>query len=324
MSPIKNFFLILIVFNSTNSISQEDTTGFYRQSEIVYEIYDQVNSLTDLILLDNLLKDTLITLPKVRAMVYMARAEKHWDFIYDEIIYMSGEFGEEGENDIDDDFHLKQIISDYDTAIEMCKECSVEYQFKRFLFLQDVQNNQEELEISDFNEYNLRYKSDSVEMKSMGYRYDRAGYGVGLNGIRGNENWIGGEISVGTFLEPINRLKYTSQVDGKIKRYWINRFPVEASWTTLGYNYSISNGYHDIYFDLMNLTSPIHVTIMKFGAMKTDYSSKLLWYYRPEIGFGFGNISFYYAYNAIFKKSMRDLSERHLIGIRIKLIPVKY
>lgn len=319
--------ILILCLCFSYSYSQEDTTGFHFQSELVHETYEQVNKLNELFLFDNLLNDTLISLPKVRAMVYMARAEKHWDFIYDELTIRSEEFieeenQEEEDEELDYNIHLKSILNDYNSAINLCKECAVEYQFKRYEFLEQLNYFSETLSIEA--EYVTVYKSDSSEMKSMGYREDRVGLGLGLNAIHGDDNWIGGELSVVSLLEPLNRLKYNSIIDGTTKRYWINKYPVEASWMTFGYNYSIAKEYNDFYFDLMNITSPVHFTFFKFGALQTDYSSKLLWYYRPEIGVGFGNVSIYYAYNAIFKKSMRDLSERHMFGLRIKLIPIKY
>lgn len=303
--------------------SQEDTLGYSIQLEIVKKTDTKVKTLEDLVYFDELLKNNLITITKIKAMVYVAKAEKHWALLYSDVFMAQEEPIEDYESILTKlKPELSEILNDYSTAIQMCIDCAVEYQYLRFTYLNELKNLAESVELNDI-EFSSVYTSDYAMMKSLGYRDDRIGFGIGSSAIHGNDNWMGIEFSFVSAHEPMNRLKYRSAIDSSVQRYWINIYPVNGSWLTLGYNYGLASGSHDFNFDLMSITSPFHLNLFKFGALKTSYSDKLLAYYRPEIGLGFGCFSLFYAYNTVFKKSMRDLSEKHLIGIKIKLIPFR-
>ena len=59
---------------------------------------------------------------------------------------------------------------------------------------------------------------------------------------------------------------------------------------------------------------PITVSILKFGAL--DFNQSLFWYYKPEVGIGFGNFEVFYSYNAFFNKVPNDVHEKHMLNFR--------
>lgn len=330
---VNYFFKLLLVFLFSNflrfdSCAQEDTSAYAEQREILNETYDQIYNLDDLVLLDALLEDSTMSSSMIKGGIYMARAEKRWQFINDSWSEYFRNYYEEEEEEItffkdSIENELQKILADYDRAIEICSECSVNYQYKRFEFLNTVISRVPNLNIIETS-YLPRYESDFKALSVIGYKEERVGVGVGFSSYFGKDTWLGGEVSVFSAKEPLNRLKYKSSKDGSSEKYWINMYPVFGSGLTLSYHYGLNTETHDFGFGLVEIISPLHISLLNFGLLETNYSSKLLAYYRPEIGIGFGNVSVFYAYNAVFKKSMRGQSEKHLFGIKIKLIPVRF
>jgi len=309
-------FLFIIV-NATVT-AQEDTTGYFVQHALVYDAFESVVDFEDLILFEQLLNNPEITLDKVRAEIYIGRAKKHWDLITEEYYEAEWEETDDFENIYlpKRETEIQEIVADYDNAIALCPQCAVQYQFDRFMFLEELVGAEEDLKRIE-NTYLKDYELANASMTKMGYKEERYGVGIGLSAFIGDDFWLGGEASVANFVSPMNRLKYKNP-QGEEENYWVSIYPTVAGWLTLGYHYGLNSTAHDFNMSFAQITSPIHLEFTKFGFVKADYSSNLVWYYRPEIGFGFQNISFYYAYNAVFKKDMRNLSERHLFGVKVK------
>lgn len=304
--------LFLFLFFVTNALFGQVVLTYEEQFDLIQKTYDKIETKEQLILLDELIQSQKITDTKLFASIYQAKANKQFE-LCEEKLYDSYDSELESE--------LMSILANYDKAVELCAACAVEYQYERYEFLESILSNVDSLtEVSET--FLPAYKKDFVALRKMGMKLNRQGPGLGLNLNQGKEMWIGGELSVFTAIEPFVFLRYNQ--NGNKKKFWNNSLPVGGSFVTVAYAYAFDKKFHDFNFSFNDLHSPLHVNVTKFGFLKTSYSPDLIWYYRPEIGVGFQNISIYYAYNAVFKKSMRGLSEKHLFGVKIKFVPIRF
>ena len=87
---------------------------------------------------------------------------------------------------------------------------------------------------------------------------------------------------------------------------------------TFGWSRNISSNdlqYNNYDLNLFRLGSPITLSILKFGFLD-DYNDDLQWYYKPEIGVGFGDFEVFYSYNLFFKELDNNIHQKHMINFR--------
>jgi len=119
-----------------------------------------------------------------------------------------------------------------------------------------------------------------------------------------NSVWIGAEVSFFSSLSQSSMEKETTSS------------AFEAF--TFGWSRNIFSNdlqYNNYDFNLVRIGSPITLSILKFGCLD-DYNDKLQWYYKPEIGLGFGDFEVFYSYNLFFKKLDNNIHQKHMINFR--------
>ena len=87
---------------------------------------------------------------------------------------------------------------------------------------------------------------------------------------------------------------------------------------TFGWSRNISSNdlqYNNYDLNLFRLGSPITLSILKFGFLDA-HNDGLQWYYKPEIGLGFGDFECFYSYNLFFKELDNNIHQKHMINFR--------
>ena len=91
----------------------------------------------------------------------------------------------------------------------------------------------------------------------------------------------------------------------------------EAQYLRLGWATNIDKEYkiHDFSLSLVEISSPLHISILQFGTYYVD--KNLMWYYKPEIGIGLYGFEIFYSYNLFFKKQdAEDFDGQNMLNLR--------
>ncbi len=206
---------------------------------------------------------------------------------------------------------VKEILDTYEKAINECSDCALINKYLRFKFLDNV------------DECNDLYISDLTEMKKLGYKKMNNGFGLGLNYFKGIDSWIGGEFSLLQGYQPSFTVKEKDVSTGKkikIIKDPANSFTVFS----FAYNYNWQKKIHDFSFSLLSIKAPAVIDFTRIGFQKKDLYAKGNWFYRPELGTAIGPFSLNFAYNFMFSKAAREVSERGMFGIRYAPQVYKY
>ena len=135
--------------------------------------------------------------------------------------------------------------------------------------------------------------------------FDAAGITFSQNtSFSKNSVWIGAEVSF------FSRLLQSS----------IEKETTAAAFEsfTFGWSRNVSSNdlqYSNYDFSLVRIGSPITISILKFGCLD-NYNDDLQWYYKPEVGLGFGDFEVFYSYNLFFKKLDDNMDQKHMINFR--------
>jgi len=201
----------------------------------------------------------------------------------------------------------KDILDSYEEAIEYCKRCELITRLRRY----------EYLKISD--KKSQLYNEDLSILKTAGYKPDKEGFGLGLSYNRGKHNWIGGKFSLfalQTRIYEMTQLNPQTKERETVSKEW---YTISLDAVSLNYAYNIDNSAQEFYIDLLKMNTPFNISISQFGFQKLPGKPGVHWFYRPELGLGYGIISVAYSYNFIFDKEIRPLTETHLLTLRLNL-----
>lgn len=212
-----------------------------------------------------------------------------------------------GDDDLKTDPIFVGILSDFDTAIQVCPRCSIYTKRDRYKVLADVAPR------------SVLTASYLPELKAAGYRPEKNGWSLSLNAWQGHHTWLGISLSPFAMMQSSYRLHYFDPKSQKQKRSALGTSSALNAFT-FSYARNLQQAVHDVSFSLIQVNAPIVLNLSTFGfQVGKDTEGKQVergGYYRPEIGVGFENFSVAYAYNLMFKKAARPFSEKHLLQVR--------
>jgi len=192
---------------------------------------------------------------------------------------------------------LTESKSDLDRAIRIVKDenLMIEYIFRRYVVMEK------------YGKYN-EIESDYAALKSAGYKKDRDGIGVFLKSKYDGDFWLGLEGAV--FSGTGGRYKL---VNGYGEVFTKGR-DISATALSLSYLRNLNRKWSEWSFSILKLEAPIYIDIIQFGQLYTADES--YFFYRPEVGVGYGPITLSYGFNVFFKKGVEDGVQRHMVNLR--------
>lgn len=205
---------------------------------------------------------------------------------------------------------VSEILESYKTAIDTNDVCKLTHQVDRMKFLKKIKDT------------TALYKNDLKELKSNGYQEEFGSFDIGINFMKGNHNWLGADVSLVTY----NGDRWMSKKNKfETKQYLVPfSMPFKMGFLNVSYLRNLTNSDYDLSFSLFQLTSPMVFNVTKFGYQKSEQTGLKYWYYRPEIGLGWGCFAIYYSYNCKLTKQSSPVSEKHLLNLRITVPIVKW
>lgn len=249
--------------------------------------------------LQDLIASGKLTIPEAQASAYIAKA------------YVSGKIHEDylekkSDSDLNTEPIFTGILSDFDTALQICPRCSIFTKRDRYKVLADVAPR------------SAVTASYLPELKAAGYRPEKDGWGLSLNAWQGHHTWLGISLSPFASIQPSYRLHYFDPKSQKQERSVLGTSTALSAFT-FSYARNLRQPVHDVSFSLIQVNAPLVLNLTTFGfQVGKDTEGKRVergGYYRPEVGVGFENFSVSYAYNLMFKKAARQFSEKHLLQV---------
>ena len=202
-----------------------------------------------------------------------------------------------------------EIMAVFEQAINGCKGCELKTREARSDFLSELTYKNNQINID--KEYIKRYKKD------------RTGIGLSADFWAGKNLWAGGEI---TFVKGmINKYKIAN-VDSITKKITRSKLKQTTNINILsfGYHYNWTQKINDFSFSPIHLDAPLLLHPLSFGLQYSASDFINHWYYKPEIGFGYGPFSFSYAYYIYFDKLLQNNRERSMFNIRFSQVIVPF
>lgn len=198
----------------------------------------------------------------------------------------------------------RSILATYQQAIDTCPRCDLQPIYNRYQLLEKLDH------------YDNPYKNDLETLRHAGLKRTTIGVVIGPQYMLGRDHWLGGEVALAGVFQPAYKMGKT---DPDTKQYMTFRKtpPVAMSALTFSYFRNLSENANDFSFSLGQFTSPVALNLTRFGWQSGDYwNDRRAWFYRPDIGVGFGRISLHYAYQLMLKKADRDRAEKHLFQVK--------
>jgi hypothetical protein len=230
-------------------------------------------------------------------------------------------FSKEKENIKDINPKSKIVLNQYQIAsdeTDCLSKTTIKYYRYNFLSRLIYQYNKE-LD----NELTILYKEAKSELKSIGLKPERDGFGLGIHSSHGKENWIGIDFSIASYFKGVTQLK--SNCDGDFKSYRPSNIVVHSmNAFVFSYSKGLKSKTNDFSFSLFELNAPLTFVPMRFGIQTKPGSSSKNIYYRPGFGLSIGMVSVSYSYNVMFSKAKRRASEKLLLDFRIIYPIVNY
>lgn len=208
---------------------------------------------------------------------------------------------------------LSEVNGNYEKAIQTCIECSNQRRINRLRFLKSIKETK-----------NPIYLTDLEMLKKKGYKQDIKGLSLGLKYMNGNKQWFGINTSLLSFYSPSYRLKDVDIVTNKTKFSNKNSLPLSLDIFNFGYAYSPNSKVHDFTIDFIKFKSPIYLNPTQIGWQYWSEEGLRYGFYRPEIGLGWGPLTFTYSYNLMFNKAKRAEAEKHLFNVHLSYPIIKY
>jgi hypothetical protein len=204
---------------------------------------------------------------------------------------------------------VKDILDNYQFAVDSCYECGLTYKLDRYNFLKKYKL------VPDIRQKEL------TELQKYGYKEDKTGISLGLNLSQGKDTWIGAQLSFLSFNSPTYKLY--SPTTKEVIRKSDDKYGFSAHFLPIAVNFNVAQKTSEFAISLFQINAPISLDITKFGYRNVGNDKKGSGFYRPEIGFGWRSLSLSYGYNHLFNKSYRPLYEKHLINLRFTPIIIK-
>lgn len=205
---------------------------------------------------------------------------------------------------------VREILENYKKAIESNDGCKLCYQADRLLFLKDIKDT------------TLLYKSDLNELKLKGFQEEFLTLNLGVNLMKGKDNWLGGSVSLLNFNSERWKRQKSNEDSTKQQLPFFPSF--KFGFFNATYLINTNTRDYDLSISLLEYSAPVLLNFTKFGFQKSKETGLKYWYYRPEIGFSWKSFSIYYSYNCMLKKQLPQQSEKHLVNLRINLPVLKW
>jgi hypothetical protein len=193
-----------------------------------------------------------------------------------------------------------QLFTD---AIDLVEDenLKIEYRMRRFETLSYVKNG-----------YPTK-SEDQYLLNKSGYREDKSGFAFLLTGRYSGGYWLGAEVSLFSGLQVPYNLK-----DGYGNTVSHEKVGFSGSAFVFSYTRNLSSTINESKFSLIRIEAPIYIDILQFGWVRAFDNS--YWFYRPQIGVGYGRYSLSYGFNLYFRKEGRDILNRHSLDLKTKFI----
>ncbi len=281
-------------------LEAQDTLNSKQQFALIQTARKLARKTHNLAHLQELIASNKLTTPEARASAYRYKAyvsgKMHDDYLKKKL-----------DADLKTDPIFMGILSDFDTALQICPRCSIFTKRDRYKVLADVAPR------------SAVTASYLPELKAAGYRPEKDGWGLSLNTWQGHHTWLGISVSPFAMIQPSYRLHYFDPKSQKQERSALGT-STALNALTISYARNLQQPVHDVSFSLFQVNAPVMLNLTTFGfQVGKDAEGKRLergGYYRPEVVAGFGSVSVSYAYNLMFKKAARQFSEKHLLQVR--------
>lgn len=155
--------------------------------------------------------------------------------------------------------------------------------------------------------------ADKALLEKNGYKSDNGGFELQLTTKYDNDFWLGLDASIfGRLQSPFH---FKDDYGATIKR---SKQGSSMSAFTFSYLRNLQNNASESKFSIIKIEAPLHINITQIGYIKQ--AGKSYWFYRPELGVGYGRFSLSYGFNIFFKKSSADVIPRHSLNFNTKYI----
>ncbi|MCD6067265.1 MAG: hypothetical protein K0S33_2091 [Bacteroidetes bacterium] len=287
----RKLMILACVLFCLETKAQTNDLSFEQQYELVQKVDMNYSSMPERIKeIDQLLASGKITRKSYIADLYAMQAgslialhkNKLWEYT-------------ENKPDSGTQKILTEIYDLYNKAVDTCTGCTPKYIFKRYEFEAGY----------DFLE--SKTEADLQQLKTFGYKPDKEGISAGLTYSHSKRSdYIGIEFGAASFYTPVYQLLSRDPDTGVEEVVDDNIAPICFHVFVAGFNKNISRQGYEVWLSPMQMTSPLMINVTKFGFSEHYISGqKPLWFYRPEIGLGWGAFSVNWGYSIYLKKDTR-------------------
>ncbi len=307
---MKHFLVLLLFSVITLRMCAQGTTplSIEDQNKLIHEVSSIGDADAKLKAIDELIRSGKLTFDGQIASLYSGRAQTLWE------VYELHEADSKEGAELAEQMAIDSVLAYYKKAIDACVFCQPVHRQERAQFLHDVDK-----------EYNSPYAEDMTFAKDHGYKETQQGFLLGVNYMGGKSDWFGVTVSPFGQIAPRYKIMNTDPADGKVKMVDRNLVPVSLNLFPFEYNQNLNQPTsHELSLSLFQMTSPLLINVTKLGFTQSFETPKPSWFYRPEIGIGWGFISVGYAYNFVFSKSDRHLMDTHMFVLKVSYPIVMY
>lgn len=193
-----------------------------------------------------------------------------------------------------------QLFSDAIGLVED-EKLKVGYRFRRYQTLSELKPSYQGM------------LSDDKYFKDLGYKKDKFGISANLVARYDGEFWLGADVTVFGGLQSPYNLK-----DGYGNSFQKSRVGISASFFIISHLRNVEKRLSETKFSIFRIEAPLYFDITQVGFVKT--TDKSHWFYRPQVGVGYGRFSLSYGYSVYFKRASRDLLNKHSVNLNTKFV----
>ncbi|MFN8279476.1 MAG: hypothetical protein U0V49_04240 [Saprospiraceae bacterium] len=157
------------------------------------------------------------------------------------------------------------------------------------------------------------------EINKAGIRGESANFDIQFSLSRGRNSWIGLNAS----FYGKRRYQWKGKQADTLRQYYITpgfaSKDLSISFVNFGVHQCINRNLTDLSFSTLNLRSPIYINVLNIGLTGNLNEAMLHFYYRPEIGWTWKNLSLVYGYNLVFQKKYRAGFEKNILSLKFTL-----
>jgi hypothetical protein len=150
--------------------------------------------------------------------------------------------------------------------------------------------------------------ADKDAIFSKGYKQSKEGPAFNVKYIGGDRSYIGAEFSFKAIHSPAYVVKDIDPSTNKLAKLCRSPVNMIALSPSFGFNYNPSDKHKQAVFNLLSLNTPLFVKPTQVGLEFTP--QKNLFFYRPELGFGYNGFTVSVGYNVVFSKDLRSHMDR--------------